>query len=107
MGGVPRPVPVRRHDGIEFTHAEHAKNLASGWETATWASCWALTSPIPTIPSTSTSTWATPPSWAAKILVRQLWVGLAHLIVGRTLALQHDHKARLPAAIMEKMSGSW
>ncbi len=94
--------------GIEFTHAHHAQNLVSGWETPTWATLLGID-----IPHTLFSIggfdvnlgYFTKLGSVEILLYGSLWIGLAHLIIGLLLGfynmiLRHGIKA----AIMEKMS---
>lgn len=96
--------------GIEFTHAEHAKNLASGWETATWASLLGIDIPhtlftIPGIDFDVNLGYATKLGNVNILLYGSLWVGLAHLIVGLIIGFYNMIiRHGLKAAIMEKMS---
>lgn len=96
--------------GIEFTHAEHAKNLVSGWETATWASLLGIDIPhtlftIPGIDFDVNLGYATKLGSVQILLYGSLWVGLAHLIVGLIIGFYNMIiRHGLKAAIMEKMS---
>ncbi|NLI74550.1 MAG: V-type ATP synthase subunit I [Euryarchaeota archaeon] len=96
--------------GIEFTHAAHAKNLVSGWETATWSSLLGIEIPhhlftIPGINFDVNLGYATKLGSVQILLYGSLWVGIAHLITGLAigfynLTIRHGIKI----AIMEKLS---
>ena len=96
--------------GIEFTHADHAKNLVSGWETATWASLLGIDIPhtlftIPGINFDVNLGYATKLGSVQILLYGSLWVGLAHLIVGLIIGFYNMIiRHGLKAAIMEKLS---